>query len=45
VSGEEVEDWDGEDCVDGAGSGREGVGHCAGHFRRNALLRSCCLSG
>jgi hypothetical protein len=40
VSDEEVEDWDGEDCVDGAGSGREGVGHSVGHFRRNALLRS-----
>ncbi|KAH3430449.1 hypothetical protein KXW39_005684 [Aspergillus fumigatus] len=33
MSYEEVEDWDGEDCVDGAGSGREGVGHCASRFR------------
>lgn len=37
VSDEEVEDWDGEDCVDGAGSGSEGVGHCASRSRRNAL--------
>ncbi|KAH3191372.1 hypothetical protein KXV92_002873 [Aspergillus fumigatus] len=40
----EVEDWDGEDCVDGAGSGREGVGHCASRFRQMYILRAIYLA-
>ncbi|KAH2569209.1 hypothetical protein KXV42_008919 [Aspergillus fumigatus] len=44
MSYEEVEDWDGEDCVDGAGSGREGVGHCASRFRQMYILRAIYLA-
>jgi hypothetical protein len=36
VSDEEVEHSHGEDCVDGVASGRQGVGHCASQFCRNA---------